>query len=432
MWCFIAETCSADNMLWLITFGESYIVAYSGVICQLNSRYFERNRSKVQSVQEDMSEECIYAKDDIKFLAKQFPEGQRRQSQTLRSRKLHSMPLVTIRMTVEFPNGSGPTFHQWLPGLDSLSVECDGVSARFFFTEQSSRFRIDSERAISKCNNIELSSVIAEATLEITEDLLSEIEIGETAIHGSQSEDYFRVGSSVYLCIVKAINRFISYIRAEKRQFWVEEIELDPKNMGQFFIASDAHITLSDGRIVRFSPSNTTYLVGSSPRQESLICSSDWSAIKDYMASRSRPLLVGSLLANAWELASKGHRRSSLLEAVVALEVALGTFANAASKAALHDPLSQRVEASGVKPLIEKVGLRGAFAVVLPILLDETQLPAATLVDCRAAIEERNSVVHQGQRDVIEERLLRYLRATDDCCMILAAATRDSVNIGSR
>ena len=91
----------------------------------------------------------------------------------------------------------------------------------------------------------------------------------------------------------------------------------------------------------------------------------------------------------------------------MALELALANFANrAGSQERTPFSLGDRLDASGIKALLEKVGLRGAFAVVLPLIVDETSLSTDTLRGCREAIEVRNNVVHAGQRDVDEERFV--------------------------
>jgi hypothetical protein len=108
-----------------------------------------------------------------------------------------------------------------------------------------------------------------------------------------------------------------------------------------------------------------------------------------------------------------------LLEAVVALELALGAFADNPEGHRLPDAWKGRVAAEGIKALIDKVGLRGAFALVIPILVSEDRLPSAVLDGCRAAIEARNNVIHNAQRDVPEHLLIGYLTNIQTCCVSL-------------
>jgi hypothetical protein len=56
---------------------------------------------------------------------------------------------------------------------------------------------------------------------------------------------------------------------------------------------------------------------------------------------------------------------------------------------------------------------------LLPVLLPESVLPEDVLEGCRAAIDQRQTVVHQGQRDVPAGSLQSSLRAVRSLCDIL-------------
>jgi len=119
-------------------------------------------------------------------------------------------------------------------------------------------------------------------------------------------------------------------------------------------------------------------------------------------------------LAIARELASEGYERASILEAVSALEIRLYNFAR--DQDILPDRLKKGLESDRLSKLIEKVGLRGAFGVVIPFLFSDDEMPLAILEQCRIAIETRNNVVHQGQREIGEQKLRPMLVAIEECC----------------
>jgi hypothetical protein len=64
--------------------------------------------------------------------------------------------------------------------------------------------------------------------------------------------------------------------------------------------------------------------------------------------------------------------------------------------------------------------MRGTVRYLLPVLLSPDILPAAVLKNCQQAVDDRNNVVHSGQRDVPRDKLVRYLEAIREMCNILA------------
>jgi hypothetical protein len=62
------------------------------------------------------------------------------------------------------------------------------------------------------------------------------------------------------------------------------------------------------------------------------ITKEDWHAVRDFVRSTKREPTVGHLLSIAEKLSSEGHRRTALIEAVSALEVALHEFGRKAEE----------------------------------------------------------------------------------------------------
>src|SRR5262249_35645358 len=138
------------------------------------------------------------------------------------------------------------------------------------------------------------------------------------------------------------------------------------------------------------------------------------------VVSDKRVPLIRALLSNASRLASQDMRRNALVEAVTALEVALHDFAERASDNRIQR-FQGRLEGSRVSTLIQKAGLRGSFGVALPLLFNDDEFPTQILETCRAAIDRRNSIVHQGTRDVDPKSLGKYLAALEKACSLLEA-----------
>jgi hypothetical protein len=228
--------------------------------------------------------------------------------------------------------------------------------------------------------------------------------------------EYQSLGRAIHKLTAIRLNRLIEYARAMKGQYWVEELHFDEANPGQFFIRSGAKASFEEGKIYRFNPDRTIVIVGHVEEQKRLITSDEWEAVQTFVLGNARTPLVGSLLASARELASKGHKRTALIEAVSALEFKLHEFARERDEDLIPEHLQIRLESKGLKSLIDKVGLRGAFGTVIPLILNEQEMPTEIVIQCREAIEIRNNVVHNGQRNIAEQRLMPILAAIENCC----------------
>ena len=75
----------------------------------------------------------------------------------------------------------------------------------------------------------------------------------------------------------------------------------------------------------------------------------------------------------------------------------------------------------GAVRFVLAMGLTGAVRYLLPVILSESQVPTGVLQSCSAALELRHKVVHNGQREVDEQRLtvalesIRRLSLTLEC-----------------
>jgi len=147
----------------------------------------------------------------------------------------------------------------------------------------------------------------------------------------------------------------------------------------------------------------------------------DWLNAKCFVQSSSRTSLVLQLLASAESFAGTDHRRAALVEAVTALEVAISEFSKSPkAQEAFGSLLAERFDTPSLKTQVEHLGLSGGVRYLLAVILSPEQLPTHLLRSCQQAVEERNNVVHRGQRDVAEDRLRAYLDSIRQVCSILA------------
>lgn len=68
---------------------------------------------------------------------------------------------------------------------------------------------------------------------------------------------------------------------------------------------------------------------------------------------------------------------------------------------------------------VEHIGLTGTINYLFPVIFTEEQVSTELLQGCREAIEQRGNVVHGGQREVNDERLLYFLASIRKICVLL-------------
>jgi hypothetical protein len=275
-----------------------------------------------------------------------------------------------------------------------------------------------SAEEILRTHNNHAHRVMIEVKVEISQPLADHM----MDIHrevGPIADEYKELGRNLQKLLMKRINRLLAYARSVKGQFWLDELEPDHLNPGQFFLRNNASASIDD-KSIGFDPDHRTIaLTGFATELELMLTAQDWPAVREFVIGERRPPLIGTLLANARHLAEQGSRRNALVEAVTALDVALSNFSRRADAGKL-ERFRPGLEVTSIGPLIEKAGLRGSFGIVIPLLFSEVEFPASLLETCRGAIEQRNNVVHRGARDVDGIQLTRMILAIERSCRILA------------
>jgi hypothetical protein len=107
------------------------------------------------------------------------------------------------------------------------------------------------------------------------------------------------------------------------------------------------------------------------------------------------------------------------MEGVAGLEVALSRFGEAPEPHHLGAQLLQRTAVQSLSAQIRHLGLSGSLRYLVPLIFGSDELPMNVLTNCWAAIQARQAVVHEGQRDVSENQARRYLDAVRTASRLL-------------
>lgn len=256
------------------------------------------------------------------------------------------MSVARFKFKVDFGEGEGPVFYRWLPGeSEKICIEKDGLKIEAAFPLESARTSfMDEIGDISNWVNVSTHFVQICVTVE---DLHVEfVEILALPADERPSHPNFDLFEElyirIYINVTSLINRLISFCRSKKNQYWLEEIKVDKDNLSSFYVRSSAEISIDGGAYKRFIPTHSSSIVLYDVDDGSYIREGEWHEFQEFLLSESRPPLIGFMIAKSWELLVKEHRRSSLIEAVVALELTLSEISDAKFLHLLPENLSGR------------------------------------------------------------------------------------------
>jgi hypothetical protein len=345
---------------------------------------------------------------------------------------------LEVQMTIpldddEKRSGHPIIFYEWLPETitEALTVVTDGMTCRYW-ADQDCVQRVASYRPIEgKQHNLEIwvGKLHVSVGEFAVEDGLADVIVrlsGETLFdpdHFAREYDaellrqHRELTGRIHRNVLFGFNRVIGHVRAERGQYWLEEHKADGRDIHSDFIRFRAKVSVAGSELVRLVDTGTGVFRGWWCPVSRRVGSDDWKAIGRVM--HRRPDTVGTLLTAADDYRSQDQTRTAVIEAVSALEIAVGNFADRSRAADRFYGSSERFGVANLKAHRRHLGFTATVSYLFPMIFTEEQVSAATLSDCRDAIEERNNIVHNGQRTVKPEKIDRYLESIRRLCKFL-------------
>lgn len=350
------------------------------------------------------------------------------------------MAHLTVTLKIPFDSesptdlDSAITFTHWLPiGRDHGIVADDGDMRILLWFDEKCAWRVSQPTAdeLTKYVNINARYVYADVQISgLGADLLEYMERRDFSKPPDKDDEdlqlaYDQVAEKILTLVLHRVNRLIAFARSHKGQYWLSEYKIDLGSLRSYFYTFDAHGQVDSGPRFKFRPPKTDVLYVRLGGDESrYVHESDWAAFRDFVAGASKPQLIGELLAGAEHLLSIGHYRSAITEAVTALEVAVFQFSsNVNADAAFAPHMSQRLALSSLKSQVQHLGLSATVNYLLPTILPETLLPGSVISECQFALNRRQNIVHNGQRNIEENDARRAVSGVRACCEILEKLT---------
>jgi len=345
-----------------------------------------------------------------------------------------------VRHRVPMPGG-WLVFRQFLPETpdDTATFEAEGLRAKLYFDRACVENMGEpvTDDLVRRWLNVSVASVIVDISVP---DLAGDLELfvrsnadwprrGVDILTVSDEHnrqlalEYQRLGHRVLGVVLHLTNRLASWAYAECGQYWVET---RPLNVEQVMMSRNnefrAHITFPDGSSFRWCPPSYHHVdlhVGPSEP----ITPERWKAAIQFLAANGRPSLIGELLSNVEALLASGRGRSAVLEAVCALEVAVGQYAERPDP----DALLRAVGAKGISFTadLEHLGFSRFVKYVLPLVMTPSAMTSDELRNAADAVECRNRLAHgKGlQRSISSATARKHVRSLRKVIAGLRAAT---------
>lgn len=325
------------------------------------------------------------------------------------------------------------TFTHWLPvGRDQGIVVEDGdTRVLLWFDEKCTWWASQpTDDELKKFVNIDTRYVYADIQVSgLGANLLEYMQARDfSKLPDKEDEllqlEYIRIARGVLTSAIHRVNRLIAFARSYKGQYWLSEYKIDFGHLRSYFSTFEGRGQVDDGPMFKFQPSQTDVIRVTTEGEGRYVAESDWPAFREFVIGGSKPQLIGELLAGSEHLLSIGHYRSAITEAVTALEVAVFRFAgNYNADRAFAPHMAQRLALSSLKSQVDHLGLSATVNYLLPAILPEELLPASVISECQFALSRRQTIVHNGQRNVPENDARRAVSGIRICCQVLEKVT---------
>lgn len=352
---------------------------------------------------------------------------------------------VEVRMTIpldddEKRNAYPIFFYEWLPETvsEALALVEDGMMCLYWADQECIQQVTRSRKVDGKRQNMEMwvgklyASVggfsvedrLAETIVQLSKETLFDPDHFAKKYDAALLLQHQELTRRIHRNALFGLNRVIGHIRAERGQYWLEERKVEGRDIFSDFNKFRAKVSIEGSESMRLVDTRIGVWRAFPCPVDRRVGREDWKAVGSLM--RSKPDLMGTLLTAADEYRSIDQTRIAMIEAVSALEIAVGEFAekNNASDWFKAGSL-ERFGIESLKAHCNHLGFTATVSYLFPMIFTEEQVSATTLRDCRDAINERHTIIHKRQRSVKPEKLERFLESIRRLCGFLRSLCPD-------
>jgi hypothetical protein len=234
------------------------------------------------------------------------------------------------------------------------------------------------------------------------------------------TSEYTALGQKVLGAALGLYNRLLAFARNQKGQYWIPLRRININRISSFNTEFRAKVRSAHFDWIRWCPFSIDHFTVYTPSRGVSLTRDDWNDAQKFVAGNARSDVVLELLANARLLIDNGQRRSSIIEGVSALELALTRFSQTPDVDRIPQEF-RRAEPGGLRKAVEHLGFSTSLRYLLPLVFRD--LDPKVLAMCIEATDVRNNVVHNGQRDVGEALVRPMIGNIHKACQFLADRT---------
>lgn len=293
----------------------------------------------------------------------------------------------------------GPLFHRWLP-----NGKKDAIRLATNKDEPQAELRVWFERRGSvqggfieydpKARGVDRSIMVRQAALDgghLHVELLLPREPQTVVREIRELDGRLRLGKRAITLIEEPVLRFVKTIKCNFGQYWLRvpsPWDSREQSLGAYFSAHQTRYRLSQSKWKEFALDqkivHLSTRFGKTAEHEKYLGRADWTTLGKLSQKGHQPSLAAELHSNASRLLGEGRYRHAIVEAVTALEVAVGELWTKAEKS---DKILKNA-GFGNKNLPAKVLMAAAL---VPESDPECLREAITGIDLR------NKLVHDGK-----------------------------------
>ena len=339
-------------------------------------------------------------------------------------------------------NVFGPSmiFNRWIPREENpIEFKKEQFNLRLWIDKDCIIFGKKSDKAIASSSYVMVNKIKVDIKIQDIDDELAtfiydERDSSRTTHYGVQPSDdryddlsskFNKLGLDIVELTYTTCNRLISYVRNQKGHYRLDLITYNEEDLHSTYVRADVIAKIDDGEWFQWNP----YYIGVDTiafgDNKGRITEDDWYQIQEFVTTKKRINLANELLSNSMSLLFKyGHRRSAVIEATTALEVALVNFSKNPNFEKFDFPTDiGRIDIANLGNQRKHLGFSASIRYLLPILFKEEVLSTELLNKCQTAIVARNNIIHEGQRDIKTDLAEELILALKQCSEILMEYT---------
>jgi hypothetical protein len=133
---------------------------------------------------------------------------------------------------------------------NGITFRHDSCSGTLWFEPKSAPW-IDDPASIERTINVQVESMWADIVMSVDSDLAAWIKSSDcrhapTADEKPLAAEYERLGVAVLAALDLGLNRFLSFVRIEKGQHWVQHVTLDADRLSSHCVGMRAQARIND------------------------------------------------------------------------------------------------------------------------------------------------------------------------------------------